>query len=782
MKKITGLTAVPALTEKLALTKALASVGATVYKWQIPVEEQWLRKLRKDSTATFYPKGELLVSEDNATPVRPRLAFKFTINAAKPASAQYVYVDALSGEIFRKISVLQLCVAPGATAPQRGVLTQTATSKKIVAVLRQQDTPAPAALRYTTNLYPRRITTQYVGFWRLGENGRSPAGNCGGRPLNGIDTYNMQRQGNTSAAVNFTDNDNNWTAAEFHNASFDDAALDAHWGAEMTTDYFSVVHCRTSYDGSGSSSIRGYVHTELPSYDISFPDNDNAAWNPLTQLMVYGDGATLFKPFTSLDFVAHEIGHGFAQFMVGNDRVGFSRNRVDVEAQALNEGLSDIWGACVEHFAAPEKQNWKMGEDISNTASCERNLASPNSGTRLHYPDVYNGQYYDSFSYEPHINSTILSHWFYLVAQGGSGPNSAGTNYSVAGIGIDKAAKIVFKAEGFYLVPTATYANARQAMIDAAKELYGSCSAEVVAVTNAWFAVGLGSAIPAAPAITGPDFACTSPATFGLALDNVTWSTAPAGAFSPATGTGRQFSTSAIAGKTGTGTLTATVTSGTCAGTQFVKTVQLNATPAITGHYECTGGCSASSPLPSSGSLAQYSISVPAGEFNVYLDVLAGTAGFNPWQLSSRSTPGVYWYNTSGSVNSTAHLVLNPGQSAEFTVTAKAGSGGCSTPQITFIFTADAYPYPAFSATPNPAGDELTVSSIDETPPTGGTARPTPPPFDAELYDAYGKKVKTQKSDRGRASMDVRDLPNGLYNLRVGKDKDAYSKHIQIAH
>jgi hypothetical protein len=36
-------------------------------------------------------------------------------------------------------------------------------------------------------------------------------------------------KGTNSAAVNFTDADNNWTAAEYNNVNKDNGALDAHW-------------------------------------------------------------------------------------------------------------------------------------------------------------------------------------------------------------------------------------------------------------------------------------------------------------------------------------------------------------------------------------------------------------------------------------------------------------------------------------------------------------------------------------------------------------------------
>lgn len=61
-------------------------------------------------------------------------------------------------------------------------------------------------------------------------------------------------------------------------------------------------------------------------------------------------------------------------------------------------------------------------------------------------------------------------------------------------------------------------------------------------------------------------------------------------------------------------------------------------------------------------------------------------------------------------------------------------------------------------------------------------ASPADVPFDADLYDGHGKKVKTQHGDHGKAVLDVRDLPAGLYNLRVGQGKKALSEHIQITH
>lgn len=62
----------------------------------------------------------------------------------------------------------------------------------------------------------------------------------------------MNNEINFSNVTDFTDNNNIWTVTEFHNFNKDDAVLDAHWGAEMTYDYFYQKHNRNSYDNNGS--------------------------------------------------------------------------------------------------------------------------------------------------------------------------------------------------------------------------------------------------------------------------------------------------------------------------------------------------------------------------------------------------------------------------------------------------------------------------------------------------------------------------------------------------
>lgn len=125
------------------------------------------------------------------------VAYKVNIRALEPFSDDDVYVDAKTGKILYTVSQIR-------------------------------EVTGTAATRYSGS---KTISTQQNGaVYRLRgyDNGRS------------IETYNMLKGTNPSNAIDFTDNDNNWTSGEFHNANKDDAALEAHWSAMMTWDYFKM--------------------------------------------------------------------------------------------------------------------------------------------------------------------------------------------------------------------------------------------------------------------------------------------------------------------------------------------------------------------------------------------------------------------------------------------------------------------------------------------------------------------------------------------------------------
>ena len=55
-----------------------------------------------------------------------------------------------------------------------------------------------------------------------------------------------------------------------------------------------------------------------------------------------------------------------------------------------------------------------------------------------------------------------------------------------------KASEIAYRTLSVYLTPNSNYNDMRNYSIQSAKDLYGNCSDEVIQVTNAWYAVGVG--------------------------------------------------------------------------------------------------------------------------------------------------------------------------------------------------------------------------------------------------------------------------------------------------
>jgi Zn-dependent metalloprotease len=321
--------------------------------------------------------------------------------------------------------------------------------------IHHQDSLGTAVTKYSGN---KPITTDFSNsVFRLRESGRG----------NGVETYDLNNGTSYGAAVDFIDSNNYWNNV---NPQQDEIATDAHWAMEMTYDYFLYKHNRNSIDGNGYK-LKGYVH---------FSNNyANAFWNG--QVMSFGDGNSTIGPLVSIDIVGHEISHGLTANtanLVYQDEPG-----------AMNEAYSDIFGTAIEHYG--KTGNWTMGEDINYII---RDMSNPKSKGD---PDTYHGQYYYIGTADNggvHTNSGVLNHWFYLTCEGGSGINDNQDTFQVAGVGIDTAAAIAFRTLTVYLNVNSQYADARFYSIKSAMDLYGPCSPAVAAVTNAFYAVGIGNA------------------------------------------------------------------------------------------------------------------------------------------------------------------------------------------------------------------------------------------------------------------------------------------------
>ncbi|GAA2718296.1 M4 family metallopeptidase [Micromonospora olivasterospora] len=400
----------------------------------------------------------------------------------------------------------------------------------------------------------------------------------------------------TSTCTTFTDADNVWGTGA--NSNRQSAAVDAHFGAAKTFDYFKLVHGRNGIFGNGAG-VPSRVH-----YGNNYV---NAFWDD--SQMTYGDGASNSRPLVALDVAGHEMGHGVTEALSGLAYSG--------ESGGLNEATSDIFGTAVEFYAntSADPGDYQIGEKI--------NINGNGTPLRYMYNPGLDGASHTCWStstknVDVHYSSGPGNHFFFNLAEG-TGSTAYGTSPlcgsapAVTGIGRAKAEKIWYRALDVYFTSSTSYVNttnpantARAYILRAATDLYGSCSVEYKAVQAAWTAVNVaGNDAPCSP--TGNDFSVTlsptsgsvnpgsavsttvSTATTSGSAQTVTFSASglPAGAsasFSPASVTSGGSSTLTIStsASTAPGTYTVTVTGAATSGNR-------TATYSLT--VNGTGGC-----------------------------------------------------------------------------------------------------------------------------------------------------------------------------------------------
>lgn len=288
----------------------------------------------------------------------------------------------------------------------------------------------------------------------------------------GIHTVNMN--GSYNFENEFVDLDNIWNSPYPSKK----AGVDVHWGIERTYDYFSTIHNHQSFDNN-NAFIKSRVN-----YGGYNSGPNSSFWDG--QQLTFGTGGQNFNTLTSLEIVAHEYTHGITEHTAG---LNYS-----YESGALNESFSDIFGYCAHRYIDSATSSYRIGALVAvDTNSAIRNMANPNE---FNDPDTYLGSHWYYGSGDDggvHTNSGVQNFWFYLLVNGGIGTNDNGNGYNLSGIGLEKASRIAFRNLSTYLTPTSTYLDARAGSIQATKDLYGACSTEVLEVTNAWYAVGVGS-------------------------------------------------------------------------------------------------------------------------------------------------------------------------------------------------------------------------------------------------------------------------------------------------
>jgi len=289
-------------------------------------------------------------------------------------------------------------------------------------------------------------------------------------------------ESDTAVGTLYVDADNTW--GNGLKSETQSAAVDAHYGMQLSWDYYKNVHGREGIFGDGTGTY-SRVH-----YGFGY---NNAYWDG--ERMTYGDGDGIsFNPLVSLDVAGHEVSHGVTENSAGLIYNG--------ESGGLNEATSDIFGTMIEFYADSNSDtgDYLIAEEFTlYSPGYLRSMSQPSSdGSSF---DCYN---YFLWLFDVHHSSGVANHFFFLLAEGTSSAfgtsktctstdffEATGTDVTLIGIGKDKAAKIWYRALTTYMTSTTDYSGARAATLNAATDLYGVTSSEYFAVDDAWTAVNV---------------------------------------------------------------------------------------------------------------------------------------------------------------------------------------------------------------------------------------------------------------------------------------------------
>lgn len=273
----------------------------------------------------------------------------------------------------------------------------------------------------------------------------------------GAAVYDFKNQSqddpNASASLASASNANLWP---------DRSAVSAMYHTQVICDYYKNTHGRRSFDDSASTIV-----SVINVLDSDGEPMDNAYWNGTA--IWWGNGNKAFKPLAgALDVAAHEFQHGVTEYTASLI--------YEFQSGALNEAYSDFFGAMVD------RDDWLIGEDIIKPVYgiALRDMANPANPQALdELPTTMDEFQYLDVSEDQggvHVNCGIINRASYLIADK---------------IGRAKAEKIYYRALVHYLVRQSEFIDARLALEQSAKDLYGTN--EIDAVKSAFDAVKITS-------------------------------------------------------------------------------------------------------------------------------------------------------------------------------------------------------------------------------------------------------------------------------------------------
>ncbi len=444
----------PTLSKEQAVTILLQTYPAQQYLWEDERAEAAFKKKEKRDNATLYPTPELLIVKINpkGDDVASNfiLAYRMYLFAKIPYIAKYVYINANTGEIIRDKSLDHNCNSTTVETTFNGTRT-------VYTDFRSED------CRYegTVNSY-------------------FPIDDC--HPDSEIRSYYAAGYGTADYGEDFLycSSTNEWDG--FANYTMIMTSL---WGVRKAFDYYLNTYGHESFDGSdGLIDIfnnRTYFDAE------GDPNCNNANFTDILDNLNFGAGGDCMPgtmdDYNCIDVCGHEFTHGVIEY------AHFDALDYQDESGALNESFADIFGEMVEIYVEGDADlTWLHSED----RGYNRSFINPNDKGD---PDTYLGDYWAPIGGDDyggvHTNSGVQNHMFYLLSEGGDGVNDHGIEFHVDGIGYDKARRIAWGAMMDYLDGSDGYIIARNAWIQAAIDLYGSCSQEVISVGQAFQAVGV---------------------------------------------------------------------------------------------------------------------------------------------------------------------------------------------------------------------------------------------------------------------------------------------------
>ena len=247
--------------------------------------------------------------------------------------------------------------------------------------------------------------------------------------------------------------------------------VDAFYAVEKETDMLRTWLGRNGLNGNGR---------EFPLF-VGL-NQVNAFWDGSTGN--FGHSSDNRRQATSIDVVAHEMGHAIFQFTPGGAGSGN-------ENGGINESTGDIFGALTEAFAnnPNDPPDYTVGEKVNLVGNGPiRFMYNPSLAG---HPNCFSSAIPRT---EVHAAAGPLNHWFYLVAEGtrpaGKPASPTCNNSTVTGISIRKAGQIFMgalqrKTSGW------RYANVRVASLQAARQLFPTGCTEFNTVKAAWNAISV---------------------------------------------------------------------------------------------------------------------------------------------------------------------------------------------------------------------------------------------------------------------------------------------------